>query len=153
MLQDSNGIPAGFARHFRKSPVTDPWEPLYSRIVDGVVILATWIRTAHCNGKGFLHGGVISSLADNAMGLSAIESLKLHGGEGSKAGLTVNLSVNCLAPAQIGQWLEVVPRVLKIGRSMAFVDALIQADSQPISGANAIFRFYDTTPAIGDKSV
>jgi len=23
--------PDGFVPHFRKSPVTDPWEPLYSR--------------------------------------------------------------------------------------------------------------------------
>ena len=28
-------IPQGYAAHFRKSPVTEPWEPLFSRIVEG----------------------------------------------------------------------------------------------------------------------
>ena len=30
----STDIPAGFERHTRKSPLTDPWEPLYSKRTD-----------------------------------------------------------------------------------------------------------------------
>ena len=30
-------IPAGFEPHFRKSPLTDPWEPLYSKKTDKAV--------------------------------------------------------------------------------------------------------------------
>jgi len=36
-----DAVPEGFAPHFRKSKVTDPWEPLFSRaliIADGVHI-------------------------------------------------------------------------------------------------------------------
>jgi hypothetical protein len=29
--------PVGFCRHFRQSPLTDPWEPLYSCREGGVV--------------------------------------------------------------------------------------------------------------------
>ena len=32
-------IPEGFERHYRQSPVTDPWEPLYSRKTEDAVIL------------------------------------------------------------------------------------------------------------------
>ena len=32
-------IPAGFEPHFRKSPLTDPWEPLYSKRTDKAVII------------------------------------------------------------------------------------------------------------------
>ena len=66
----SAGPPEGFAPHFRKSPVTDAWEPLYSRKQDGVVQIGLTIRAAHCNSRGLPHGGVIATLADNAMGLS-----------------------------------------------------------------------------------
>jgi hypothetical protein len=31
MTTNSIGIPEGFEPHFRKSPFTDPWEPLYPR--------------------------------------------------------------------------------------------------------------------------
>jgi hypothetical protein len=32
-------IPDGFERHFRQSPFTDPWEPLYSKRTDKAVIV------------------------------------------------------------------------------------------------------------------
>ena len=66
-----DAVPEGFASHDRKSPVTDPWEPLFARQRDGVVELGLVLRPAHCNSRGFVHGGVIAALADNATGLSA----------------------------------------------------------------------------------
>ena len=127
--------PDGFAPHFRKSPVTDPWEPLFSRKVDGVVQIGFVLRQAHCNSRGLLHGGVIAALADNAMGLSCGASLP------SVQGLvTVSLTVDYAGAAKIGQWLQIDPRVLKTGKSMGFADALITADGAVIARASATFR-------------
>ena len=44
-------VPEGFAPHFRKSPLTDPWEPLYSQKIDGTVRLGTRVRQPHVNGR------------------------------------------------------------------------------------------------------
>ncbi len=127
--------PAGFAPHFRKSPVTDPWEPLFSRQEEGAVHIGLYLREAHCNSRGRLHGGVIAALADNAMGLSCGHVL------GSVQGLvTVGLSVDYLGTAKIGEWLQIEPRVLRTGRSMSFADALVTADGTLIARANATFR-------------
>ena len=63
-------IPAGFEPHFRKSPFTDPWEPLYSKKTDKAVIMGLRLAKAHTNSRGLPHGGLIASLADNAMGYS-----------------------------------------------------------------------------------
>ena len=63
-------IPAGFEPHFRKSPFSDPWEPLYSKRTDKAVSMGLRLGKAHTNARGFIHGGLIASLADNAMGLS-----------------------------------------------------------------------------------
>jgi hypothetical protein len=68
----TENIPPGFARHFRKSPVTDPWEPLYSRRDGDIFCLGLRIAKSHCNARGMLHGGVISALADNALGISCL---------------------------------------------------------------------------------
>jgi acyl-coenzyme A thioesterase PaaI-like protein len=63
--------PPGFERHYRQSPLTDAWEPLYSRKADGAVLIGLRAAERHANSRGFVHGGLISALADNAMGSPA----------------------------------------------------------------------------------
>src|SRR5689334_22218378 len=128
--------PEGFAPHFRKSPVTEPWEPLYSRRLDGgAVQIGFRLREAHCNSRGLLHGGVVAALADNAMGLSCVGAMPAPQGL-----VTVSLAVDYIGSAKTGQWLQIEPRVLRTGRSMAFADALITADGATIARASATFR-------------
>ena len=97
--------PVGFSRHFRQSPLTDPWEPLYSSKEGGVVRIGFRAAVPHANSRGFVHGGMISAIADNAMGLSCGQSL-----EGASL-VTVNLAVDFLGSAQLGQWVEVSPKL------------------------------------------
>lgn len=127
--------PEGFEPHFRKSPVTDPWEPLFSRRIDGVVQIGLHLRAAHCNSQGLLHGGVVAAVADNAMGLSCGTSMA------TKQGLvTLSLSVDYVGTAKIGQWVQVEPRVLRTGKTVGFADALVTADGAVIARASATFR-------------
>jgi uncharacterized protein (TIGR00369 family) len=128
-------IPAGFEPHDRKSPVTAPWEPLYRRVSADTVVLGLRAREAHCNGRGFVHGGLISALADNAMGLSCARKM------GDLASLvTVNLTVDFLASAHVGQWLEFDTVFAKPGGTLSFTQAFVTADGQPCARANAVFR-------------
>ncbi len=127
--------PENSAPHFRKSPVTDPWEPLYSRRTDGTVQIGLWLLDVHCNSRGLVHGGVVAALADNAMGLSCGVSM------GSAQGLvTVSLTVDYVGAAKVGQWLQIEPRVLRTGKSMGFADALVTADGAVVARASATFR-------------
>jgi uncharacterized protein (TIGR00369 family) len=135
-------IPDGFVPHDRKSPVTDAWEPLYSRRGEGIIEIGLRVASAHCNARGFLHGGVIAALADNAMGHSygAARVLALGPDQSGRGAVTVNLSLDFIATARIGQWLQVTPRVLKAGGGTGFVDAIVTADGATIAHATAIFR-------------
>ena len=63
-------IPEGFVAHSRKSPLTDPWEPLYARSMPDRLVLGVRVRTEHCNSRSMPHGGFLAALADNGMGLS-----------------------------------------------------------------------------------
>jgi uncharacterized protein (TIGR00369 family) len=129
-------IPEGFQDHFRKSPVTDPWEPLYSRRGADKIELAFEVRTPHCNSRGFLHGGVLAALCDNFMGLSLAGVLN-----NPKASIvTVNLSLDYIGSAKIGDIVIVDPRVIKSGGSIAFCDAIARAGDAIIARANATFR-------------
>jgi acyl-coenzyme A thioesterase PaaI-like protein len=109
-------IPEGFERHTRKSPLTDPWEPLYSKRTDKAVILGLWLAKPHTNGRGLIHGGLMASL------------------------VTIGLAVDFVGTAEVGQWLAVESDVVKTGRTICFAQSLIKADGVVIARANATFR-------------
>ncbi len=136
-MPDSDPVPSGYEPHFRKSPVTDPWEPLFVRRVGSALSLGLRIAPAHCNARGLLHGGVISALADNAMGLACVLQME------RSSALTVSLSVDFLSAGRIGQWLEVRAVPAKLGRTLSFADARIEADNAMIAKAAATFRIVE----------
>jgi uncharacterized protein (TIGR00369 family) len=128
-------VPEGFSPHFRKSGLTDPWEPLYSKKTAEAVIMGLRAAPPHANSRGFVHGGLISALADNAMGLSCGLFLA------DIAGLvTVSLSVDFVSTARIGQWVEFRPTVIKTGKTLSFAQALVLADDKVCARANATFQ-------------
>jgi uncharacterized protein (TIGR00369 family) len=131
----AGSIPEGFAPHFRKSGLTAPWEPLYSRNTGEAIRIGLRAGPAHANSRGFVHGALISALADNAMGLSC--GLSLTGISGL---VTVGLSVDFLSTARLGQWLEIRPTVLRTGKNLSFCTATIHADETLCARANATFR-------------
>lgn len=132
--------PAGFAPHFRQSPLTDPWEPLYSRRDGDALIIGVEVREPHCNSRGLAHGGLVAALADNAMGLACVLSREGLGGI-----VTVNLSVDYLGAARQGDWLEIAARPVRVGRSLAFAEAQVSAAGKPVARATAVF----SVPAAG----
>jgi uncharacterized protein (TIGR00369 family) len=123
-----------FQPHFRKSPVTDAWEPLYSRRRTDGVDLQFDVAGAHCNSRGFLHGGVLAALCDNAMGLSLGTQL----GAGDNI-VTIGLSLDYLGSARVGERVTIEPRVLRAGGSVGFCDALVKVADRTIARANASF--------------
>lgn len=128
-------IPAGFEPHFRKSPLTDPWEPLYAKKTDKAVILGLRLAKPHTNARGLIHGGLIAALADNAMGYSCAQAT------GWKTSfVTVSLTVDFIGGASIGQWLAVESDVIRTGSTICFAQALIKADDVTIARASGTFR-------------
>jgi acyl-coenzyme A thioesterase PaaI-like protein len=134
-------VPEGFAPHLRRSPLTDPWEPLYSRLTDEGVIIGLRLGTPHTNSRGFAHGGLIGALADNAMGLSCGTRLDAA----SSGLLTVTLSVDFLGRGAIGQWLEFRTTFVKVGKVLCFAQSFVTADQEVIAKASASFRVQPRT--------
>ena len=138
-------IPACFERHTRRSPLTDPWEPIYARSSESAVILAIRADDNHCNSRGFVHGGLVTSLADNAMGLScAKQSGNVH------RLVTISLAVDFLAPIDRGKWVEIDTTFVKVGGSICFAQAFVTADGAPCARASGTFRILRPKPATSD---
>jgi len=141
-LQSSYVPPEGFERHFRQSPLTNPWEPLFSKRADGVVAIGLRAADAHANSRGFVHGGLISALADAAMGLSCGQAL-----DGAPSLVTVSLAVEFLGSAALGQWVQVTPKVNRLGATLCFAEATVTADGAPCAKAHGVFRVVKRNPS------
>jgi uncharacterized protein (TIGR00369 family) len=128
-------IPPGFEPHFRKSPFTDPWEPLYSKRTEKAVIMGLRLAKPHTNARGLIHGGLIASLADNAMGYSCAQ---VTGWVSSL--VTISLSIDFTGTAETGQWLSVESDVIRTGSTICFAQSLIKADEIVIARASGTFR-------------
>lgn len=143
---DEDVLPEGFGPHLRKSPVTNPWEPLYARQAEDRLVLATRVREPHCNSRSMPHGGFLAAMADNAMGLSLGVNLARIGQ--SAAGLvTVSLTLDYLGSARLGQWLEFDTDFVKLGRSICFAEATVRADGVPVARARATFKVLEAQAA------
>jgi uncharacterized protein (TIGR00369 family) len=128
-------IPDGFERHSRQSPLTDPWEPLYSKRTEKAMIIGLRLAKPHTNGRGLIHGGLIAALADNAMGHSCAHQMG-----GASSLVTIGLAVDFVGTAQVGQWLAVESDVIRTGSTICFAQCLVKADDAVIARANGTFR-------------
>lgn len=133
-------VPEGFQRHFRRSGLTDPWEPLYSRQVQEALQIGLHLEAAHCNSRGLVHGGLIAALADNAMGLSCALTLKAQDRAPEKGLVTISLNTDYVGSAQLGQWLQFEAEAVKTGGSICFARALVRTEAQIVARAAATFK-------------
>ena len=143
MTDLTDAVPAGFEPFTRESPLLAPWRPLFSRVEADRLVICLRVREPHCNSRGTVHGGLFAALADQAMGMSSGVTLRAAGlAVGSL--WTTSMTVDYLAVARLGQWLEFDTVFVKPGKSLAFAQAFVTADGQPCARADAVFRVLDS---------
>lgn len=126
--------PAGFGPLFRSSPVIDLIGPVYSKGEGADLVLGLRVEQKHCNMRGALHGGIVATLADIALGYAIAFSTKPPTGL-----ITANLSLDFAGTAKIGDWLEARVDVQKKGSRLAFANCYISVGEQRIVRASAVF--------------
>jgi len=130
-------LPEGFNPHFRKSPLAAPWEPLYSKKTKTGVIIGLFADEQHCNSRGFVHGGLISALSDNTLGLSCAS----HYDRETLGGLvTISLHVDFTNSVKKGEWMECVTHFVKAGRNIATAQGQVTSNEKPCAMIGATFK-------------
>ena len=132
--------PAGFEPHLRRSPLTEPWEPIFSRRLPDRVIIGLYAREPHTNSRGMVHGGLIAALADNAMGLSCVVVLTAQERKPEGGLVTVSMATDFIGAAKLGQWVAFDTSYVRTGRTLCFAQAFITADGEVIGRADARFK-------------
>lgn len=128
-------VPAGYEPIFRSSPFLDLVGPLYYRKAGQGFVMALRAEAKHCNLRETVHGGVLSTLADIALGYNTA----LTGPEPIPM-VTASLSLDFAGSARLGDWIEVEAEVLKRGKSLAFANCYFFVGEERIARASGIFK-------------
>jgi len=127
-------IPEGFRPLFRTSPLLDLIGPLYGRGEGRDLEIGLRVERKHCNARGTVHGGILATLADVALGYAMASSTRPPTGA-----VTANLSLDFAGTAKVGDWLQSSVDIQKQGSRLAFANCYIAAGGERIVRASAVF--------------
>ena len=93
-----------------------------------------YVLDRHCNGMGFLHGGMASAFADSALAWAVWEAT-------GRMGVTLKLTMEFIDIVKEGSWMEAHPKVTAIDGELVHVAAdLIKEDGVLAARTSAVFR-------------
>lgn len=124
----------GFAPLFRTSPFLDRIGPFFSRGRGAEMSIGLRVLDHHLNARGLVHGGVLMTMADIALGYAMATT------EEPPLGLvTSNLSADLVGSAKSGDWIETRVDIQKIGRTLAFANAYLHVGQTRIARVSGVF--------------
>jgi len=128
-------MPEGFEPLFRSSPYLDLLGPLYNKKAEDGLVIGFVAQEKHCNARGLVHGGMLSSLADVALGYNAAFSQKPP-----VPMVTASLTIDYAGAAKLGDWIHIETDLQKVGRTMAFANCYFFVGEKRIARASGIFN-------------
>ncbi len=108
--------------------------PMFGKLEEGALVLGFRCTPRHVNGRGMCHGGMMASLADQA-----VYAVRVDGEVIDQALVTVSLTVEFLRPIEQGAWVEVRTQSRQHGRRLHFAQMLGTVDDRPVFQASAVF--------------
>ena len=94
----------------------------------------------HMNGGGFLHGGMLMTFTDRAMGQTARLTVQ------ATRSATISMTHQFLAPVKIGDVVEIAPHITKVTARLVFVTGTAFVGDDPVVSAQGVFRVSHSAP-------
>jgi len=111
--------------------------PFWRREVDGEIEVGFVVESRHCNNHlGTLHGGMVMTFADIALGSAAAKRL----GAPRFNGVTASLNMQFVSIAHVGEFVFCKPEVVHQGKQMFFMRGLITTDKKIIASCEGIWK-------------
>jgi uncharacterized protein (TIGR00369 family) len=130
-------IPSGFEAAGFTPGFLDHGGPYYlGPRVEGVRVVGLVISPHHINYRDAAHGGVISTFADVALSHAVYDAERPR-----LAPSTVTLTVNYLAGARLGDWLEARVRIDRLGGRTAYTSGGIWRGEEQVATMSGVFAF------------
>jgi uncharacterized protein (TIGR00369 family) len=127
-------IPTGFKPLHRTSPFSALVGPLYTKGEGAARTIGLLAEAKHCNSRGIVHGGLLATLADLALGYTIAYLSELP-----RSAVTASLAIDYAGSAKVGDWLEVRTDVQKSGGRLTFASCYVHVGDLRIVRASAVF--------------
>jgi uncharacterized protein (TIGR00369 family) len=110
--------------------------PIYGKLVEGRLRLAMRIGRRHINPHDTCHGGVLASFADMQVYFSQQQEPELR----HMLLPTISMSLDYIAPAVLGDWLEGESTLLRATKTTLFQQTLAKAGDRIVFRSSGIYR-------------
>lgn len=108
--------------------------PSYRASAKGDIRTGLLVLDRHCNGMGFLHGGMLSAFSDSALAWGVWAAT-------GKMSVTIKLTLEFMEIVREGEWIEAHPEVTGVEGDFVYVRARIVKEDGGLAGrADAVFR-------------
>lgn len=119
---------------FQSIAFADLVGPLWERTIDGVVQVGFLAEPKHGNRAGFVQGGMIATLADVALGVTA------RNADRSRAQATIELNVQYIEPGRIGEFIVGHGRILRETKHLVFLTGVIETDGRIVASMSGVWK-------------
>ena len=131
-------VPDGFVRLPEGLGFTDTLQPSYRRVEGDAVCFGLVVEPQHSNSLGICHGGALMTLAD----ITAASGVNLA--RGKKSGSpTVNLALDFISSARLGEWIEANVEQVSLKRRFGFCNGVIHNHRGIVARFNGTFYLPD----------
>jgi uncharacterized protein (TIGR00369 family) len=131
-------MPAAPPPGFTQTRLVDPFElhvgPVFEQGEKGARRFAFQIDARHVNMRGVIHGGMLMTFADAALGQAAWDACD------HAACVTLNMQSQFLAPAMEGDWIEVLPVLTRRTKSLIFLRGDFTVKGAPIFSVQSVWK-------------
>jgi uncharacterized protein (TIGR00369 family) len=111
--------------------------PIWRRVVDSQFEHCFHVQPFHINLFGYVHGGMIATFADHALGFPA-----LMANQGNPI-VTTHLDVNFVSGARLGELVSCKGEVVRKARSICFMRGDIMAEGRIVATASGVWKAID----------
>jgi acyl-coenzyme A thioesterase PaaI-like protein len=88
----------------------------------------------HANLRGVVHGGMLMTFADHALGRLVAEAV------GGKPIATIQLDTHFLAPVRLGDFVEVRGEIVRRTRAVVFVEGRLTVKGHAVARSHGIWK-------------
>jgi uncharacterized protein (TIGR00369 family) len=88
----------------------------------------------HRNHRGIVHGGMLMSFADQAMGMTGRRAT------GEKPHATIEMNIQFVGPVEIGDFVEAHCEIVRQTRSVLFIATRLKVGARTVATASGIWK-------------
>jgi uncharacterized protein (TIGR00369 family) len=92
------------------------------------------VEAKHLNFANIVHGGMLTTLADQAMGMTALRAT------GNKPHATIELNMQFVGAVRLGEFVEAHCEIVRLTRAIIFMQCKLAVGARVVANATGIWK-------------